>query len=228
MEDTNFSISDTYPKQALSHVPSPNQHLTFTQLKRYYDERRFDVTRETFLNDLGFYTPHHRFNYTAYLMADVNGNSMKVARFRGTNKIDILERNEFGHCCLIRSTNQILDKLQTVNYTLEKKGLYLVDQNTLKKAVLHATIYNDYIQGAYPVVEVYDDRLEVVFSGSLPNGYSKTEYLQGTAPLPNKELVTIFTDVGLMMPNLLKTFSRAAITLSENFISLRFDYKKEV
>lgn len=40
----------------LSKVVSPNQHLTFTQLKIYYADKDFDTSSEFFLKNLGLYT----------------------------------------------------------------------------------------------------------------------------------------------------------------------------
>ena len=133
----------------LSKVVSPNQHLTFTQLKIYYTDKGFDTNSDLFLRNLGLYTEDDRFNYAAYLMSDNNGNSVKVARFRGTEKLDILERNEFGRCSLIKSAYQVLDKLEVVNTTVVRVGgdaarkeIRLVDKDALREAVLNAIIHN--------------------------------------------------------------------------------------
>ena len=86
----------------LHNVVSPNQHLSFTQLRLFYQEKGFDIESGYFLNNLDLYTEDGKFNYVAYLMSDNNGISIKVARFRGMDKTDILERNEYGRCCLVK------------------------------------------------------------------------------------------------------------------------------
>ncbi len=48
-----------------------------------------------------------------------------------------------------------------------------MDRSALREAVLNAIIHNDYIGGAYPVFEIYDDRIEVISSGGLPIGLSE-------------------------------------------------------
>ena len=53
-------------------------------------------------------------------MADNNGTSIKVARFRGNDKYEVLERNEYGRGCLIKSALQVLDKLNVINTTFVK------------------------------------------------------------------------------------------------------------
>ncbi len=185
-------------------VVSPNQHLTFTQLKIYYAEKGFDTSNDLFLRNLGLYTEDDRCNYAAYLMSDNNGNLVKVARFRGTEKLDILERNEFGRYSLIKSAYQVLDKLEVVNTTVVRVGgeaarkeIRLVDKDALREAVLNAIIHNDYINGSYPVFEIYDDRLEVISTGGLPVGLTEDEFFRGLSHPRNRELMRIFSDMDL-------------------------------
>ena len=37
------------------------------------------------------------FNYVAYLLSDVNGNSIKLAIYKGIDRIDLIENNEYGY-----------------------------------------------------------------------------------------------------------------------------------
>ncbi len=224
----------------LSNALSPNQHLSFTQLKIYYAEKGFDTGGEFFLRNLGLLTDDGRYNYAAYLMADNNGNSMKVARFRGTKKLDILERNEYGRSCLIKSTYQILDKLEVINSTIVRVGgaaarreFRLVEKDALREAVLNAILHNDYIHGSYPVVEVYDDRIDVVSSGGLPVGMTEDEFFAGRSHPRNRELMRIFSDMDLCeqlgsgMKKILRTYPRDIFDISEHFIAAGFHYNKE-
>lgn len=156
----------------LHNVVSPNQELTFTQLKIYYQEKGYDVAGSYFLKNLDLFTEDGKYNYAAYLMADHNGTSIKVARFCGTEKLDIVERNEFGRCCLIKSALNVLERLNVANTTVvrvggkaQRKEIRLIDPAALREAVLNAIIHNDYINGAYPVFEIYDDRIEIISSG---------------------------------------------------------------
>ncbi len=96
----------------LHNVVAPNQELTFTQLKIFYEEKGYDVSGSHFLKNLDLFTDDGKYNYAAYLMADNNGTSIKVARFKGTEKLDIIERNEFGRCCLIKSAMNVFGTLE--------------------------------------------------------------------------------------------------------------------
>ena len=79
----------------------------------------------------------------------------------------------------------------------QRKEYKLIDEDALREAFLNAIIHNDYINGAYPVVEVYDDRIEIVSSGGLPVGLSKGEFFEGRSLPRNKELMRVFSDLEL-------------------------------
>lgn len=56
----------------LHNVVAPNQELTFSQLKIFYEEKGFDVSGSQFLKNLDLFTDDGNYNYAAYLMADSN------------------------------------------------------------------------------------------------------------------------------------------------------------
>ncbi len=56
-----------------------------------------------------------KYNHNVYLLADENGMSIKVARYAGTNKIDLLENYEFGYYSLIKATQSVIDKMTIEN-----------------------------------------------------------------------------------------------------------------
>ena len=81
--------------RTLSTIISPRQDLTFTQLRIFYEENGFDTSGDHFFRNLGMYTSDGRFNYFAMLLSDQNDVTMKVARFKGTDKNEIITSKEF-------------------------------------------------------------------------------------------------------------------------------------
>lgn len=156
----------------LHNVVSPNQNLTFSQLKIYYQEKGVEMN-EFFLSNLGFYTIDNKFNYTAFLMSDNNSISIKIAKFAGTDKVDLISNDEYGYCCLIKATMSVLERLNIENITSTeitygpRDDRRLVNEKALREAVINAIIHQDYINGVYPVFEIYGDRLDVVSSGGI-------------------------------------------------------------
>jgi ATP-dependent DNA helicase RecG len=160
---TTSMIDEMYAKRVrkvtLGNIPSPRTELTFEQLKIYYEERGLKLG-ENFKNNLDLLMPDGNYNYIAYLLADSNGTSIKVAKYAGKDKVDLIENEEYGYCSLIKATNRVLDKLTVENKTfakitakarLEKK---MVDRVALREAVINAIVHNDYTSEVPPVFEI--------------------------------------------------------------------------
>jgi predicted HTH transcriptional regulator len=146
---TTDMIDDLYSRRvrnSLNRIPSPRQDLTFAQLKIFYEENGFKLN-EQFAKTLELLTDDGKYNYNAYLLADNNGLSMKVAKYSGIDKVDLVENAEFGYCSIIKATNNILNKLDIENITktkitskqrIEKR---LVESVSLREAVINAIVH---------------------------------------------------------------------------------------
>lgn len=195
-------IDDLYSRRirnSLFNIKSPRQDLTFAQLKIYYEEMGLKLNANfaknlELLNDEGYY------NYNAYLFSDSNGLSMKVAKYFGTDKIDLIENQEYGYCSIIKATHNILSKLEIENITrtkitskqrIEKR---LVDSIALREALINAIVHNDYSREIPPLVEIFSDRIVVTSTGGLPQSLTREEFLSGISAPRNKEIMRIFKD----------------------------------
>ena len=87
-------------RNSLRNIPSPRTNLSFNQLKIFYYEKGFTVN-DSFLKNLDLYTSNGELNYVAYLLADQNSVSIKVAKYVGIDKVELVENDEYGYCSLI-------------------------------------------------------------------------------------------------------------------------------
>ena len=67
-------------RNSIGKIKSNRQDLTFAQLKIYYEETGYRLI-DKFAVNLELLTETGDYNYVAYLMADKNGNSVKVAKW---------------------------------------------------------------------------------------------------------------------------------------------------
>ena len=65
-------------------------------------------------------TEEDKFNYAAYLFADMNGTSIKVAKYNENDRYELIEHNKYGYCSLIKAAKRVLDKPEIENHTLAK------------------------------------------------------------------------------------------------------------
>ena len=79
-QDMIDRLFSTRTRHSLSHIVSNRQDLSFEQLRIYYTEHG-KVLNDNFARTLEFLTEDGKYNYNAYLMADENGTSIKVAKY---------------------------------------------------------------------------------------------------------------------------------------------------
>ncbi len=224
-------------KNTLKEIDSPRQELTFNQLKIYYEEHGLKLN-DNFLQNLDLLTSEGKYNYNAFLLADENTVSIKLVRYLGTNKLELLENLEFGNRCLITATQRILDRLEVENTTYAKieyfgrKEQEKIDSKALKEAVINAIVHNDYSYGNSPIIELYSDRIEITSAGGLPQELSQEEFLEGVTAPRNKELIRVFKDVDLIenigsgVLRILDAYDKSCFKFMDHFLRVSFKYKE--
>lgn len=237
---TERMIDDMYSKRiknTLKEIDSPRQELTFNQLKIYYEEHNLKLN-DNFLQNLDLLTSEGKYNYNAFLLADENNVSIKLVKYLGNNKLELLENLEFGNRCLITATQRILDRLDVENTTYAKieyfgrKEQEKIDSRALKEAVINAIVHNDYSYGNSPIIELYSDRIEITSAGGLPQELSQEEFLEGVTAPRNKELIRVFKDVELIenigsgVLRILDAYDKSCFKFMEHFLRVSFNYKE--
>lgn len=106
-------------RNSIGRMKSPRQDLSFEQLKIYYQEAGLSLN-DKFAANLELLTEKGAYNYAAYLLADQNGNSVQVAKYAGSDRIDLLDSKEYGFCCLVKTCKSILDRLEGENRVINK------------------------------------------------------------------------------------------------------------
>ena len=57
-------------------------------------------------------------------MADENNISIKLVKYVGNNKLELLENMEYGNRCLSTATQKLLDRLDVENTTYAKNWIF--------------------------------------------------------------------------------------------------------
>lgn len=236
---TNSMIEKAFARRTrntLSVITSPKQDLTFEQLKIYYQEHG-KILNDQFASSLNFLTEEKKYNLNAYLFADQNDITIKVAKFAGTDKTELIENEEYGYCSIIKACKTVLEKLNLENKTLAKitypfrQEQRLIDSDSLREAVINAFVHNDYSDLMSPAFYIYSDSLEIVSYGGLIDGMSQEELVTGCSRPRNREIMRVFKDVELVeqlgsgMNRMMKAYSPDIFTITPNFFHAVFKYK---
>lgn len=195
---------------------------------------------QQFASNLELLTEDGSYNYVAYLLADVNGMSIKVAKYDGLDRVDLMENNEYGYCSLVKATKQVLDKIELENKTLakitskERIEKRLWNSVALREATINAIVHNDYTSEVPPKFEFFDDRIEITSFGSLPQGMTEKDFFEGYSVPRNKELMRIFRDLDLVehlgsgVPRILRSYGKECFKFTENFLRMTFPATEQV
>ncbi len=224
-------------KNSLKEIESPRQDLTFRQLKIHYEGNGM-ILNDNFARNLNLLTDEGKYNYNAYLLADENNISIKLVKYLGTSKMELIENQEYGYCCLITATQRILDRLTAENTVYAKieyngrKEVEMIDSKALKEAVINAMVHSDYTLTTTPIIELYSDRIEITSGGRLPQGLSQEEFLEGVTAPRNKELIRVFKDVDLIenigsgVLRILDAYDKSCFKFMDHFLRVSFKYKE--
>lgn len=224
-------------KNSLKNIVSPNQNLTFRDLKIYYTEKGFDVG-ENFEKQLDLYTADGKYNYVAYLLADENRVSIKVAKYAGTDVDELIENYEFGYCSLVKATHRVLEKFITENKIFakitypERKEQPMYDYKAVREVIINAIVHNDWSNEYPPKFEFFSDRLEVSSFGGIQNEFTEEEFLQGYSAPKNPELMRVFKDLELVehlgtgIRRILKRYDKSIYRFFPHFIIVSIKYNE--
>lgn len=224
-------------KSSLKNIISPRQDLTFTDLKIYYTEKGFDVG-DNFEKQLEFFTKDGKYNYVAYLLADNNRVSIKVAKYAGEDVDELMENYEFGDCSLIKATYRVLEKFRIENKVYakitypERKEQPMYDYTAVREVVVNAIVHNDWATEYPPKFEFFNDRLEVSSFGGIQSEFTEEEFLQGYSAPKNPELMRVFRDLELVehlgtgIRRILKRYDKSIYHFYPHFIRVSIKYNQ--
>lgn len=236
-------LFSTRTRNSIGKIKSPRQELSFEQLRIYYEERK-KLLNKQFKRNLELLTEDGHLNYVAYLLADENNISIKLAKYKGDDKTELIENNEYGYCSLIKAVKSVLQKVDIENKTFaritshERIEKRMWQPVALREAIINAFVHNDYTKEIAPVIELFSNRIEITSAGTLPESLSQDEFFKGYSIPRNKELMRIFKDLELVeqlgsgIPRILQYYGKEYFEFSENFTRITFpidpDYTEQV
>ena len=188
---------------SLESIESINQNLSFNKLKLMYSAKGLTIQNENFEENMNLRV-NGKYNMLAELLADQNDYSIKVVRFAGTDKTNMVSRKEYGFTCLLTAMIQAKEYVLALNETrvdiksdLVRKDTSLFDSNSFEEAWTNACLHNKWVRNVPPAIYIFNDRIEIVSTGGLPFGYTKEEFYRGISNPINKGLFKIMGQLGI-------------------------------
>jgi len=225
----------------ISEIESFEQDLSFNQLKQLYISHGLKINNSTFCKNLGLLTKSGTFNLMSYILSDNNNCSIKVVRFAGNDKTEMISRNEYGYRCLILSLDSALEYINSLNETRVilsgnsvRKEQHLFDKNCLKEAWVNACLHCRWDKLNPPIIYIFKNRIEIISTGGLPIDYSEDDFYKGISNPINKKLQRIFGQLNIAeqtghgVPEIVKKYTKNAFKISENYITVTLQFPFEL
>ena len=211
-------------------------------MKQLYILRGYTIDDDTFEKNTGLLCRNGKYNQLADLLSDNNDYSIKVVKFKGKDKSEMVSRNEYGYRCLLIAMQQALDYTNSLNETkvelngeAVRKEVKLFDDKCLREAWSNAVLHTMWSKMVSPVINVYCDRIEVVSTGGLPIDYPLEDFYRGISHPINRQLQKIMGQLGIVeqtghgVPLIVSNYGKEAfeITSSHITVTLKFAYETE-
>lgn len=223
-------------KASIENFESINQDLTFNELKQMYVNAGLTINEKNFEENLHFKI-NGKYNYLANLLADENDISIKVVRFSGNDKLNMVSRNEYGFKCLFIAMKQASDYISSINETrvdiessLERKEVHLFDKHAFDEAWTNACLHNKWIRNVPPAIYIFDNRLEIISTGGLPFDYSKESFYAGISRPVNPSLERIMGQLNLIEQTghgnlaIIAKYGRKAFSIGDSYINVTIPF----
>ncbi|HEO99441.1 MAG TPA: ATP-dependent DNA helicase [Epsilonproteobacteria bacterium] len=127
---------------------------------------------------------------------------IKCARFKGTTMAVFLDKKEYrGDLFSQLEQTELFIKnhlhLKAEILGLQRTETYEIPIPAIREALVNAIVHRDYSNFGRDIkVGIYDDILNIVSPGGLPNGVTIDEVLSGRSEIRNKVVARVFKELG--------------------------------
>ena len=236
-EQLRVLMFKTNEVDSISKKPNQKQDLSFKMLKTLFAARSLTINDESFETNLGLRLDNGQYNIMAGLLADKNDISIKVVTFRGKDKNEIIRRNEYGYKCLLIAMDQVLSYMESINETSVEIKTHgrdeekLFDMLCFREAWINACLHTKWERMNPPAVYIYQDRIEIISTGGLPEDLSKDEFYRGISRPVNTRLQKILGQLGYVeqtghgIPLIVSTYGKQAFDIMPNYVNVTIPVK---
>lgn len=172
------------------------QDLTFSSAAQVFSARQLEFGPAQ-MRTLGLIDEEGFFTNLGLLLSDQCEHTVKCAIFEGTTKAVFKDRKEFTGS-LFAQIDLTLEYLNVYNKTAAVIGSKLRQDLrdyppiAVREALLNAVVHREYSFSGSTFVNLYEDRLEILSLGGLPDGVSVEAILMGISQPRNRRLAEVF------------------------------------
>ena len=181
---------------AFEDAVSLQQDLTFVATAGVFRDAGVEFTAAS-RRTLGMIDADGRYTNLAWLLSDQCEASIKVAVFADQDKEVFLNRQEFTGSLLLQF-GQVSDFLTQNNRVISHTGhdMRRVDRYdysplVIREALLNMIVHRDYGLSGPALISIFDDRMEFLNLGGLPDGLNRQDMMNGISFQRNPKLANV-------------------------------------
>lgn len=170
--------------QSYDEQPARNQELHFSVLEEELKKNlSIDCINSDILKTLELMNHQEVYNQAAYLLSDdYAGSGIDIVRF-GANINQMIERQTLDKGSILAQFDQALKMFRRYYEYEEIKGfkrecVELIPEEAFREAVANALAHRCWDVPAHIRISMYQNHIEIVSPGTLPEGISKKDYLE--------------------------------------------------
>ena len=172
---------------------SKRQNLTFVKLKDRARQKKSKFSPKA----LRMLNNSHLYNNAALLVSDQNPYVVKAAVYQGTTVMEFRDKQEFTGALNVQ-IDDLLNYISLNNRTKvwftgapqrEERKDY--PDEAIREAVVNAFAHRDYLLHSFIKVQFFDNRMEILSPGGIPDGLTLAEIKDGMTAVRNPQLVHI-------------------------------------
>jgi len=220
-------------------IESFNQELRFEQLKQKYILRGMSVN-QNFEKSMVLVNREGKYNLLGNILSDNNDVSIKVVRFAGYDKTEMIVRNEYGYKCLLYALDEVIEYVRSLNETRvyidgnsTRKEVQLFDEECFREAWNNACLHTNWVKQIPPAVYIYNDRMEIISTGGLPLDFTEQQFFEGISHPINRHLQKIMGQLGYVeqtghgVLTIIRKYGRNAFKITDNnvIVTLKFPFE---
>lgn len=172
------------------------QELTFESATKEMIRRNIDFG-DAQMRTLKMVGEDGLYTNLAYILSDQFQTSTKVAVFQGTDKAVFRDRREFSGSILkqLEDVYHFVDLYNKTRATFS--GLDRIDsrdypEEAVREALLNCIVHRDYSVGSSNLINIYDDRIEMISVGGLVPELELESIFLGISQTRNPNLAAVF------------------------------------
>lgn len=188
MEDNSVKFEDNISKE---------QNLTFNALQREFENQKI-ILDKIKMKNLGILTDNNIYTNLAYILSDQNIFPIKIAVYKGNDKEEFLDRKEFENMSVFEQLHEV-EKFLNLVIKIPSKivGMKRIDNpeyniEVIRESLLNSIIHRDYSVYGSSLINIYEDKIEIVNIGGLIGDLTIDAIKKGSSATRNPKLASIF------------------------------------